>query len=87
MAEQVRLYPAGEQDFPSLRKDGRIYIDKTELHLIETKLNDSAEAAMRQIDLKDYPARFSTCGLPIIKVGINFDQQARTTKDWKIEVL
>ena len=31
---------------------------KTELYLIETKLNDSAKAAMRQIDLKDYPARF-----------------------------
>ena len=26
----MRLYPIGEQDFPSLRKDGRMYIDKTE---------------------------------------------------------
>ena len=30
MAEQVRLYPIGEQDFPSLRKSDRLYIDKTE---------------------------------------------------------
>ena len=28
---------------------------------------------MNQIDLKDYPSRFAMCGLPIIKVGINFD--------------
>ena len=26
-----RLYPIGEQDFPSIRKTGRLYIDKTEL--------------------------------------------------------
>ena len=30
MAEQVRLYPIGQQDFPNLRKKGSIYIDKTE---------------------------------------------------------
>ena len=29
MAEQNRLYPIGEQDFPSLRKRGCAYIDKT----------------------------------------------------------
>ena len=30
MAEQARLYPIGQQDFPSLRKGNRLYIDKTE---------------------------------------------------------
>ena len=30
MAEQMRLYPIGQQDFPSLRRKGSIYIDKTE---------------------------------------------------------
>lgn len=42
------------------------------------------EAAMNQIDLKDYPSRFAMCGLPIIKVGINFDSEKRTIVDWKI---
>lgn len=58
---------------------------KSELYLIEVKLNDSAEAAMKQIDIKDYASRFSTCGLPIVKVAINFDQHERTIKDWKIQ--
>ncbi|MDD6732803.1 MAG: hypothetical protein PUE17_09225 [Bacteroidales bacterium] len=49
------------------------------------KLNRSAEAAMRQIDLKDYPARFALCGLPVVKIGINFDAQKHTLTDWKIE--
>ena len=39
---------------------------------------------MLQIDLKDYPSRFAMCGLPIIKVGINFDSEKRTIEDWKI---
>ena len=30
MKEQMRLYPIGQQDFPSLRKRGDLYIDKTE---------------------------------------------------------
>ena len=58
---------------------------KTDLYLIETKLGDSAEAAMRQIDLKDYASRFSTCGLPLTKVAITFDCATRTLSDWRIE--
>ena len=58
---------------------------KTDLYLIETKLNNSAEAAMHQIDLKDYAARFATCGLPITKVAIAFDSETRTLSDWQIE--
>ena len=79
------------------------------LYLFELKLNKSAEAAMRQIDLKDYASKlslmpsgytqdssskldapsfaqkFTLCGLPIVKVGINFDTDRRTISDWKVE--
>ena len=55
------------------------------LYLFELKLNRSAAAAMQQINLNDYPARFSQCGLPIVKVGINFDIATRTLSDWVIE--
>ncbi|MCI6250389.1 MAG: ATP-binding protein [Bacteroidales bacterium] len=55
------------------------------LYLFELKLNRSAAAAMKQINLNDYPARFSQCGLPIVKVGINFDTATRTLSDWVIE--
>ena len=40
---------------------------------------------MSQIDLKNYPERFALCGLPIVKVGINFDSESHTLKDWKID--
>ena len=58
---------------------------KTDLYLIETKLGDNAEAAMHQIDLKDYAARFSTYNLPVTKVAIAFDCTTRTLSGWLIE--
>ena len=56
----------------------------TALYLFELKINKSVAAAMKQIDLKDYPTRFAMCGLPIVKVDINFDDERRTIDDWKI---
>ena len=57
----------------------------THLYLFELKLNQSADVAMKQIDLKEYPKRFALCGLPIVKVGINFDMEKHTIKNWKVE--
>ncbi len=54
------------------------------LYLVELKLNQSAEAAMRQIDLKDYDKRFALSGLPIVKVGVNFSEQERNITEWEI---
>ena len=68
---------------PTGRVDIVMRTDKA-LYLFELKINKSAAAAMQQIDLKDYPARFAMCGLPIVKVGINFDVDKRTIVDWKI---
>lgn len=55
------------------------------LYVIEVKLDKSAQAAMAQINLKDYAARFSQCGLPVTKVAVSFDSEARTIKDWVIQ--
>ncbi len=54
------------------------------LYLFELKLNMSAEAAIKQIDLKDYASKFALSALPIVKVGINFDPERRTLSDWNI---
>ena len=55
------------------------------LYVIELKLNRSAEAALQQIDLKDYASRFALEGLPVVKVGINFDAERHTLSDWEIK--
>ena len=63
-----------------------VLLTKTDLYVVELKLNKSAQAAMQQINLKNYRQRFALCGLPITKVGINFDSTQGTIEDWVIEV-
>ena len=57
----------------------------THLYLFELKLNKDSNTAMRQIDLKEYAKRFALCGLPIVKVGINFDVDTHNITDWKVQ--
>ena len=58
---------------------------KTTLYVMELKLDKTAGEAMEQINLKNYPERFSLCGLPVVKVAINFDSERCTIGDWMIE--
>ena len=58
---------------------------KTTLYVMELKLDKTAGEAMEQINLKNYPERFALCGLPVVKVAINFDSERGTIGDWEIE--
>ena len=62
-----------------------VIMTNTNLYLLELKLNKSADAAMQQINLKNYSQRFALSGLPITKVGINFDSYTRNITNWIIE--
>ena len=57
----------------------------TRLYLVELKLDAGAEAAMQQIDLKQYPERFALCGLPVVKVAISFDRETHNISSWEIQ--
>ena len=59
--------------------------DENQLYVMELKLDKTAGEAMEQINLKNYPERFSLCGLPVVKVAINFDSERCTIGDWMIE--
>lgn len=58
---------------------------RTTLYVMELKLDKTADDAMQQIDLKNYPERFALCGLPVVKVAVNFDGERKTLGGWKIE--
>ena len=62
-----------------------VLLTKTDLYLIELKLNKDAQTAMHQINLKNYRQRFVLSGKPITKVGINFDGTTGNITDWLIE--
>ena len=62
-----------------------VMLTRTDLYIIELKLNQNAQTAMRQINLKNYRQRFALSGKPITKVGINFDSTTGNITDWLVE--
>ena len=54
---------------------------------MELKLDKTADEAMEQINLKNYPERFALCGLPVVKVAINFDSERCTIGEWKLQTI
>ena len=62
-----------------------VLLTRTDLYILEIKLNKDAHIAMRQIDLKDYRQRFALCGKPVTKVGINFDTEKGNIDEWTID--
>ena len=61
-----------------------VLLTRTDLYIIELKLNKDAQTAMRQIDLKNYAQRFVLSGKPITKVGVNFDSTVGNITDWEV---
>ncbi len=58
---------------------------RSDLYLVELKLNKDAQAAMQQINLKNYAQRFALSGSPVTKVGINFDSKKGNIESWVID--
>ncbi len=58
---------------------------RSDLYLVELKLNKDAQAAMQQINLKNYAQRFALSGSPVTKVGINFDSTKGNIESWAID--
>ncbi len=62
-----------------------VLLTRTDLYIIELKLNKDAQTAMQQINLKNYAQRFAMSGKPVTKVGINFDSTVGNITDWVVE--
>ena len=68
--------------------DGRIDLvvnvqEKT--YIIEFKCNQSADAALRQIQANRYAEKYRGCGKTILLMGINFDKEQRNVEAWKVQ--
>ena len=60
--------------------DGRIDLlmkTKDYIYILEFKINESAEAALKQIEDKEYAKPFETDGRTIYKIGINFSTNTK----------
>ena len=67
--------------------NGRIDVliqTKEYIYIIEIKINDTAEAALQQIEEKAYARRFSGDKRKLFKIGIRFSTATRCIDDWKV---
>ncbi len=52
--------------------------------IFEFKMDGTAQAALEQIDTKDYAERFEV-EAPVYKIGVVFDEASRNVKEWNVE--
>ena len=67
--------------------NGRIDVllqTKEYIYIIEIKINDTAEAALQQIEEKAYARRFADDSRKLFKIGIRFSTENRCIDDWKV---
>ncbi|QTA78229.1 AAA family ATPase [Desulfonema limicola] len=69
-----------------LTSEGRIdllveFSDK--LYIVEFKCNQSADAAIKQIQDRGYDTKYRKTGKKIMLMGINFDTEKRNISEWK----
>ena len=53
------------------------------VYLFEFKRDESAEAALKQIDDKSYDLPFAADSRKIFKIGVSFDSDKKILSDWK----
>lgn len=67
--------------------DGRLDLlmkTKDFIYILEFKINESADDALKQIENKQYAKPFEADGRTIYKIGINFSTKTRRIDEWKI---
>ena len=58
---------------------------KDYIYLFEFKRDDTAEAALKQIDDKEYALPFVADHRKVYRIGVAFDSRTRKLVDWKVE--
>ena len=58
---------------------------ETAVYIFEFKLKDSAAAALQQIKEKNYAEQYKADGKKIVLIGVSFDAEEKTVRDWIIE--
>lgn len=68
--------------------DGRIDVlvrTKDYVYIIELKYDATAQAALEQIERKEYSLPWAVDGRSVIEIGINYSSEKRRIDDWKVK--
>ena len=63
----------------------RILINKEYVYIFEFKIDQDAQTALNQINVKNYAGRFKMDDRKIVKVGVSFSSDEKNIVDWKAE--
>lgn len=55
------------------------------IYVFEFKVDGTPEAALEQINSKQYAIAYQSDDRKVVKIGVNFDSATRTVGEWKIE--
>ena len=77
-------YIIAEPHFSKGRADA-ILINKTYVYLFEFKIDQDAQTALNQIDVKKYAGRFKMDDRKIFKIGVSFSSTEKNIVDWRVE--
>ena len=77
-------YIISEAHFSNGRADS-ILINKQYVYIFEFKIDQDAQTALNQINVKKYAGRFKMDDRKIIKVGVNFSSTEKNITDWVME--
>jgi len=55
------------------------------IYVMELKVNDTAENALKQINDNGYATPYLKDGRKVVKVGVRFNTDKHTIDEWKVE--
>jgi hypothetical protein len=53
-------------------------------YVFELKVNGTAQEALNQINSKNYALPYQTDGRKVVKVGVAFDRETMTVREWLV---
>ena len=77
-------YIISEAHFSKGRADS-ILINKQYVYIFEFKIDQDAQNALNQINVKNYAGRFKMDNRQVIKVGVSFSSAEKNIVDWAME--
>jgi len=77
---------AAEVNTSDGRIDAVVQTD-THIYIVEFKLDESAKAAIQQIEQKEYGVKYQNSEKQIIGLGINFSSKTKSVADWQTKKL
>lgn len=79
MSGNTRKLPIGMQDFEDIRREGYLYVDKTEY--IYRLVNNGKPYFLKD---KGYATPYEADMRTLIRVGVNFNSKEGNIDDWEV---